>query len=103
MNLDKLTSAELKQLQIEVDAAIKLRRKTDLKEAYKAVAATAAEYGFALEEVLSSGAKGSAKPAAEPKFRNPENPDQTWTGRGRKPLWFIKAINAGSELAELEI
>lgn len=22
-----------------------------------------------------------------PKYRNPENPEQTWTGRGKTPLW----------------
>ncbi len=24
-----------------------------------------------------------------PKYRNPENPKQTWTGRGKKPAWIV--------------
>lgn len=27
------------------------------------------------------------------KFRNPANPDQTWTGRGKKPNWLTDPID----------
>lgn len=38
-----------------------------------------------------------------PKYRNKENPELTWTGRGNKPLW-VKAYEAeGGRLADLEI
>lgn len=30
-----------------------------------------------------------------PKYRNPDNPEQTWTGRGKAPLWFAAATEAG--------
>jgi DNA-binding protein H-NS len=28
-----------------------------------------------------------------PKFRNPANPEQTWTGRGKKPGWLKNAAD----------
>jgi len=31
-----------------------------------------------------------------PKYRNPANPDQTWTGRGRTPDWAQALKNAGT-------
>ena len=30
-----------------------------------------------------------------PKYRNPENPSETWAGRGLKPRWLTAAIQAG--------
>lgn len=30
--------------------------------------------------------------AAVAKYRNPANPDQTWTGRGKKPAWLTDPI-----------
>jgi len=38
-----------------------------------------------------------------PKYRNPENPNQTWTGRGYRPLWMVALIDAGHRLEEFRI
>jgi DNA-binding protein H-NS len=40
---------------------------------------------------LGRGAKG---PVA-PKYRNPENPSETWAGRGLKPRWLSAALKSG--------
>lgn len=32
--------------------------------------------------------------AGEPKFQNPDGPE-TWTGRGKRPKWYIAAQEAG--------
>jgi len=43
-------------------------------------------------------AKKAAKTAKKPapaKFRNPEDAKQTWSGKGRQPDWFKKAVAAG--------
>lgn len=31
------------------------------------------------------------------KFRNPANPSEKWTGRGRQPRWMTAAIKAGKK------
>jgi DNA-binding protein H-NS len=33
-----------------------------------------------------------------PKYRNPDNPSETWAGRGLKPRWLTAAIKAGKKL-----
>ena len=38
-----------------------------------------------------------------PKFMNPDNHDQLWSGRGKQPTWFKEAIAAGKTLEELTI
>ncbi|MBF0154519.1 MAG: H-NS histone family protein [Magnetococcales bacterium] len=44
--------------------------------------------------------KGVGMPA---KYRNPIEPKQTWSGRGRKPGWVVAHLAAGGQLEELEI
>nr|WP_281179370.1 H-NS histone family protein [Curvibacter delicatus] len=36
-----------------------------------------------------------------PKYRNPANPDQTWTGRGKAPHWAQSLQQAGNLDASL--
>jgi DNA-binding protein H-NS len=38
-----------------------------------------------------------------PKYRNPDNPDQTWAGRGLKPRWLAAALKAGKKLEYFSI
>jgi DNA-binding protein H-NS len=39
-----------------------------------------------------------AKQKAEPKYRHPDNPDLTWSGRGRKPGCIAEALETGKSL-----
>src|ERR1700745_115524 len=40
---------------------------------------------------------------AAPKYRNPENPSETWAGRGLKPRWLAAALKTGRKLEEFSI
>jgi DNA-binding protein H-NS len=61
----------------------------------------------ALESELSKlgrfeGGKSTSKVArgygaVAPKYRNPENPTETWAGRGLKPRWLTAAIKTGKK------
>ncbi len=108
MNIDLKTMShkELEKLLVDVKAAIKNAQTRDRRDARKAAEKAAAEYGFSLDE-LSGGASsknsGKAKNPSEPKFANPENPMQTWTGKGRQPKWYVEAISAGKTPDDLEI
>jgi DNA-binding protein H-NS len=39
----------------------------------------------------------------KPKYRSPEDPNITWTGRGNKPLWVKAALEGGMEMEDLLI
>jgi DNA-binding protein H-NS len=41
--------------------------------------------------------KGGARGSVAPKYRNPENPTETWAGPGLKPRWLAAAIKAGKK------
>jgi DNA-binding protein H-NS len=42
-------------------------------------------------------ARGGLRGAVAPKYRNPENPSETWAGRGLKPRWLATAIKSGKK------
>jgi DNA-binding protein H-NS len=42
-------------------------------------------------------------PPVRPKFRNPDNPGETWSGRGRQPRWVAEQLTLGRRMEELKI
>ncbi len=65
-------------------------------------------HGIALHQATGKGAAGAAMRRGRkagssklagrkipPKYRNPKDKDQTWTGRGRMPLWAAELHAAG--------
>jgi DNA-binding protein H-NS len=47
--------------------------------------------------------RGGARGAVAPKYRNPENADETWAGRGLKPRWLTAAIKTGKKVEDFAI
>lgn len=102
-DLSTLSRKELLQLQGDVEAALRSAELRERQEALKAAKDAAAKFGFSLEEITSDARQGAKKNKAAPKYRNPENPEETWTGRGRKPHWVHAALTAGRDISDLEI
>lgn len=101
MDLESLSKEELETLKKDVDKALKsvdARRKAEAK---RAADLAAKEYGFSLDDLVggtpSKGVKGV------PKYANPADPSQTWTGRGRKPGWVNDALKSGKSLDDLAL
>lgn len=42
-------------------------------------------------------------PKGDPKYRDPANPFNTWSGKGKRPDWLRKYIEEGRNLSEFEI
>ena len=100
IDLSAMSKADLQKLQKDVAKAIETFDDRARQEALSALEAQAKEMGFSLSEL--TGAKKS-KTVNPPKYRNPANPDQTWTGRGRQPAWIKAAIDAGADITEFAI
>ena len=104
-----LTNLSAKQLDEIVAAAA--RRKTEL--AGETVANVRAKIekilrseGLTLDEVFGNrraGGRKSTRAKVAPKYRNPKDSTQTWSGRGLKPRWVADALKAGKTLANLAI
>lgn len=42
-------------------------------------------------------------PEVKPLYRNPENPSETWSGRGNKPRWLASKLKSGKTVEEFRI
>ncbi len=61
--------------------------------------------GLTMEAVFGNrrGRGKAVKYKVKPKYRNPADPSQQWTGRGLKPRWFVAALAAGKKEKDLLI
>lgn len=100
IDLEALSRDELQQLISDAQKALKSVDARRRAEAKRAAEKAAKEFGFSLDEVLDAGPKGSK---GAPKYANPADPSQTWTGRGRKPNWVIAALKEGKTLDDLAL
>lgn len=103
MDLTRYNSQELRELQREVEREIKQRRKQEAKEAQRELKSVAERYGFSLNELLSGAAVKPTTAKGVVRFRHPEDPDKTWSGRGRKPSWIKEWEAAGRPLEDLRV
>ena len=109
-DLKSMTRKELEKLQASVEKALARVTENEKKAARAAAEKAAAAHGFSLAEITNSApAKRGPKPKAGPKtispakYKNPSDPTQTWTGKGRQPQWFKAAIKAGTSPDNMEI
>ncbi|MCL3882102.1 H-NS histone family protein [Marivita sp. GX14005] len=102
IDVESMSRDELQKLIADAEKALKTLETRRKAEAKKAAESAAKEYGFSLDELLgaASGKKGSK---GVPKYRNPADPEQTWTGKGRKPRWINDALAQGQSLDDLAI
>jgi DNA-binding protein H-NS len=103
VDVNKMSKDELKALIKSAEKALQSLETRRLAEAKKAAESAAKEYGFSLDELLGSGPKAKKGSKGTPKYRNPADPDQTWTGKGRKPNWVNDALSAGQNMEDLKI
>ena len=99
---------QLKALRKQLDQAIEGYETRKRQEAFSALEQAATEHGFKLADLVSEAKSGKGRKAgAETSSRaaryvNPENPEETWSGRGRRPRWVNDALTSGRSLDDLE-
>ncbi len=42
-------------------------------------------------------------PRVLPKYRNPSEPSETWSGRGKQPRWLVAALKSGRKIDDFKI
>ena len=91
--LEKLTYAELAETRLRIDRLMVEKQNSERAQLRERMTAMAKEHGFDLRELLDGRRKGKGQVAV--KFRDPKNPENTWTGRGRMPRWMSAATKGG--------
>lgn len=119
MNIDTLSPQELAALIARANKRKKLlAKRKPAAQTKAAVAKLLKSAGWTFEELYGKSGGSSAPAAAKkprkaaakrsagkvpPKYRNPANEKETWTGRGRPPRWLAGELAAGRKLEEFLI
>jgi DNA-binding protein H-NS len=89
MSLDKLVA-----LKNQVEAAL-ATRVVDERRALESQLSKLSH--FSVGGSRSKGLRGGTRGTVAPKYRNSDNPAETWAGRGLKPRWLATAIRSGKK------
>ncbi|MCP4937443.1 MAG: H-NS histone family protein [bacterium] len=101
VNLKKFSIPELEELQREIEQTIDQRREENRIAVKEEMEKIASDAGFSIDELYGKG-KGKKTPLP-PKYRNPDDASQTYTGRGRKPGWLADKLAAGADMDDFVI
>ena len=99
-----MSFAELKAIQPLIAMKITEREKAERDAVKSELAALAKSKGFDMADLFGDAPKAAKeKKTVAPKYRNPADVMQTWTGRGRKPTWVVEELAAGGSLEDFLI
>ena len=97
MNLKSMSVEKLVDLRNRVQAALSTRVAEERRML---------ESGLAKLTRLGNGSgrgRAIARGKVAPKYRNTDNPSETWAGRGLKPRWLAAALKAGMKMEQFAI
>jgi DNA-binding protein H-NS len=101
-----MTVDELWLLYEELSQVLSVRLTSEKRELEKRLAQLQRENkGRPFDAVESSSAPRERRkyPRVLPKYRNPQQPTETWSGRGKTPRWLSAALKTGHTIDEFVI
>ena len=118
MDINNLSQKELTDLISEANKRKKvLAKRKPIAQVRAAINRVVRGSGYTMEELFGTKAAapararkaaGTAKKAkaggkVPPKYRNPSNPAETWTGRGKQPRWLAEYTAGGRKVEDFLI
>lgn len=101
IDLDNLNVDELRAITENAQQLIAKKQHQRLYDAYMQFEKISEDSNATIEEILKAGEKLEKKRSI--KYRNADNNEETWTGRGRKPTWLVEALTAGRDLEDFAV
>ena len=100
---------DLTNIGLSIERAIFIRKERDKKEWTKKLVDLVQQSGFSLPELAGDmkspkvSKDQTIKEPKPPKYRNPDNHEETWTGMGAKKKWLVAMLDNGRTLDEFLI
>ena len=92
IELGGLSTYDLWSLHVEVTHLLQQRIQTEKQRL---------EERLKLLEAPVSGRR--PYPPVPPKYRNPDEPAETWAGRGKQPRWLVAQLSSGKRIDDFKI
>jgi DNA-binding protein H-NS len=109
MDLDAMSIDEMWRLHEEISRVLSVRLTAEKRELEKRLAQLRHEKEVGQSESAArpflkdtSGARRKY-PRVLPKYLNPNDPSETWSGRGKQPRWLTSALKSGRRIEEFAI
>jgi DNA-binding protein H-NS len=103
-NFDAMSIDEMWQLHEEIGRVLSIRLTTEKRGLEKRLAQLRREKEtLQLDPVATLNGERRKYPKVLAKYRNPNEPSETWSGRGKQPRWLSAALKSGQTIEEFVI
>jgi DNA-binding protein H-NS len=105
-SFESMTVDELWLLYEELSQVLSVRLTSEKRELEKRLAQLQRENKTRASEAMDIGSTPRERrhyPRVLPKYRNPNAPSETWSGRGKTPRWLTAALKTGHSIEEFAI
>ena len=103
-NLDAMSIDEMWQLHEEIGRVLSVRLTSEKSELERRLAQLRREKEtLQLDPVATLKGERRKYPRVHAKYRNPNVPSETWSGRGKQPRWLSAALKTGHTIEEFVI
>lgn len=105
-SFESMTVDELWLLYEELSKVLSIRLTSEKRELEKRLSQLQRENKSRASEALDVAAAPRERrryPRVLPKYRNPNEPSETWSGRGKTPRWLTAALKTGHTIEEFAI
>ena len=100
VELELMSADDLWKLRVEIGEALAVRlaaEKAVLEERLKQLTTNP----YVERRVATSDRR--RYPPVSPKFRNPDDPLETWSGRGKQPRWLAAQLRSGKRIDDFRV
>ena len=105
IDLSLYSLEELNTLVERAKREINQKERQRLQDVRNQIEQLAQTLAMPLDEVIRFGSRrrGNGEGEGNVRFRNPANPEQTWSGRGKRPNWLQQALDQGASLLDFAV
>jgi DNA-binding protein H-NS len=92
IELDGMSTDDLWSLHVELSQLLQQRIQTEKLRLEER-----------LKQLEAPGSGRRSYPPIPPKYRNPDQPSETWAGRGKQPRWLAAQLRSGKRIDDFRI
>jgi DNA-binding protein H-NS len=106
-DIDAMSTDEMWQLHVEIGQLLSVRLTSEKRELEKRLERLRRETEMPQTKAAVAGQNTHRErrryPRVLPKYQNPNEPSETWSGRGKQPRWLTAALKTGHTIEDFAI
>jgi DNA-binding protein H-NS len=107
LDIEAMSTDEMWQLHVEIGRVLSVRLTSEKCELEKRLERLHRESGIPQTKPAAAGQNTRRErrryPRVLPKYQNPNEPSETWSGRGKQPRWLTAALKTGHTIEDFVI